>query len=961
MMEVDQQRCSSSILQRFECDLNNLNEIINLFPSFSTPPKPKWEPCKEDFIHRKYRSALLSLGSIFAIFRVIKTADEVADTFLTVGSILSMKHEQIVEDLLRAGFLIQLETSNTCSGQREREALADVFVFIKLPQVLNRLIERGVQRQTILTALERICNCDALLDQVDAKKSDNVFRFFLDGIKKVDIINSKEHETLTKKRDLKRSLNDELPTSTSERQMIVRSELISRVQKAKRGIDTLVPENTERLLRRLLSLGEIPIDMLCSIYCACGELSLFSSKLATLNVQAQKLTSENVNTTNTQGRLLIFDSTFLLMARIQHVFSDMRLEELVGGRLNCSFYCWTQRYQKCIEEGVSMPFLFSSQINSLNDDSDETSFCSNFQHNQLQLMRTFKQPYWQEENTDFGSIIETIPLIGQILLEEFTHGSPNLTEIFNIFWTFSQMNCLWLCLVQWLDTQQSNVLPRQAMARAMKEFEIKLQQQKTLSEKDNNNKDNNNNNERLQSLNYSILIARSLLYQIAGQKIKKEHPYTWLIGFVQRPLPALPMGRKMSLLRADREEIKEENQRLKEVFLCANQQGWATPDAIAHINRCNESCRMDIWLQCWMRQMMNHQRIVTVDEGELASELCLAATITYPVPCLCEMIKQLVECILFERPTSTSSNNTTTSTISSSASAPNIISSNVSNTTTNSSEQEQKHVTQQQINSSQQKHSVPTIDSQQQQHLIQQHTKPSSLSHPALTQLIITRHPVVGQLSTKATVIAKMLVRAMQLLLWAGDRRAVEKIERERRIQQFGLVTQQQPSTSLELLQTCRKRKQQQEEETPESKEEEQKQTCISSFTQQQDEAIDKQNIDLTSSTIITENTFFNDLTTPRLPKDALKAQLTVRNVFERFERIVREFNLRPPVTFIIFFIHELAAAPRTEYWQRLVSIMPVNLIFALAYIDPHAIPLELFMQLYNPENEKNRKLCILM
>lgn len=58
------------------------------------------------------------------------------------------------------------------------------------------------------------------------------------------------------------------------------------------------------------------------------------------------------------------------------------------------------------------------------------------------------------------------------------------------------MNCLWLCLVQWLDTQQSNVLPRQAMARAMKEFEIKLQQQKTLSEKDNNNKDNNNNNER---------------------------------------------------------------------------------------------------------------------------------------------------------------------------------------------------------------------------------------------------------------------------------------------------------------------------------------------------------------------------------------------------------------------------------------------------------------------------------
>jgi hypothetical protein len=109
-----------------------------------------------------------------------------------------------------------------------------------------------------------------------------------------------------------------------------------------------------------------------------------------------------------------------------------------------------------------------------------------------------------------------------------------------------------------------------------------------------------------------MLLARRLLRQMAEARVKKEHPYTWLIAFAQRPLPALPMGRKMSLLRADRDDIKEENQRLKEVdsrillgfitfitvygiwvvqvFLCANQQGWATPDAIAHINRCNESC-----------------------------------------------------------------------------------------------------------------------------------------------------------------------------------------------------------------------------------------------------------------------------------------------------------------------------------------------------------------------------------
>lgn len=62
-----------------------------------------------------------------------------------------------------------------------------------------------------------------------------------------------------------------------------------------------------------------------------------------------------------------------------------------------------------------------------------------------------------------------------------------------------------------------------------------------------------------------MLLARKLLRQMAETRIKKEHPYPWLCGFVQRPLPALPMGRKMGLLRANEDEITEEQRRLKEV------------------------------------------------------------------------------------------------------------------------------------------------------------------------------------------------------------------------------------------------------------------------------------------------------------------------------------------------------------------------------------------------------------
>lgn len=77
----------------------------------------------------------------------------------------------------------------------------------------------------------------------------------------------------------------------------------------------------------------------------------------------------------------------------------------------------------------------------------------------------------------------------------------------------------------------------------------------------------------------------------------------------------------------------------------------------------------------------------------------------------------------------------------------------------------------------------PTISSNQQQQSAQNKVLKYNLfftqlphikyikPHTQLPHLLVARHPVVGQLSTKATVLAKMLVRAMQLLLWAGDRR----------------------------------------------------------------------------------------------------------------------------------------------------------------------------------------------
>ena len=43
--------------------------------------------------------------------------------------------------------------------------------------------------------------------------------------------------------------------------------------------------------------------------------------------------------------------------------------------------------------------------------------------------------------------------------------------------------------------------------------------------------------------------------------------------------------------------------------------------------------------------------------------------------------------------------------------------------------------------------------------------------------------------------------------------------------------------------------------------------------------------------------------------------------------RALKDACLRPTATFVIFFLHELARAPRTKYWNQLVDVMPMTLV----------------------------------
>jgi len=174
-------------------------KIIVVFQNSPRLASSEWRPFREDYIYRRYRPAILTLGSIFAAFRVLKSVEDIADTFLTMGDILGLSRTNLISDILRAGFLVQLETADQ-HHDRDRETLADMFVYLKIPRVLSNLIERGVHRSDILTALHQTSSCKTILKELDVKKEDDTFKFFLEELRRSKVLDEDNYRTLLAER-----------------------------------------------------------------------------------------------------------------------------------------------------------------------------------------------------------------------------------------------------------------------------------------------------------------------------------------------------------------------------------------------------------------------------------------------------------------------------------------------------------------------------------------------------------------------------------------------------------------------------------------------------------------------------------------------------------------------------------------------------------------------------------------
>lgn len=99
--------------------------------------------------------------------------------------------------------------------------------------------------------------------------------------------------------------------------------------------------------------------------------------------------------------------------------------------------------------------------------------------------------------------------------------------------TFRQMTCLLLCLVQWLETQPADSA-RQAFAKTLRNF--------------GNTRTQEPNDRYFLKLYivyfyfylswlYTLFVVKKSSKQMAECRHKREHPYTWVISFVNHQLP----------------------------------------------------------------------------------------------------------------------------------------------------------------------------------------------------------------------------------------------------------------------------------------------------------------------------------------------------------------------------------------------------------------------------------------
>ncbi|TKR77463.1 hypothetical protein L596_018434 [Steinernema carpocapsae] len=306
----------------------------------------------------------------------------------------------------------------------------------------------------------------------------------------------------------------------------------------------------------------------------------------------------------------MWDISFLLLTRLRMVYIDLQIEKLAVlnttvAESNSVFYRWNVYVSQHLDERKPIKVDESLKLNFAQKFAD-------LKHGQC---------YW-DQTWNFNDLIDTIPIVGEMILDEIhskvitmppvPNIEPLMHPISQILLSYTKFTSMILCIVEWLSTQKCDpdrqIFVKCIIALFTTEHAVKADFPQWLE---------------------LMLITRPILHELLEEANPPEMPYPWIVQCARRALPSI------------RRTAAPDMQQLKDAYLYACRQNWASPNVISLVDKCdrNES----IWCKVWFCQM---RKSVTLDELTANSEICMAAAFCAPIPFFIHFAQNIVDHVL---------------------------------------------------------------------------------------------------------------------------------------------------------------------------------------------------------------------------------------------------------------------------------------------------------------------------
>uniref|UniRef100_A0AC34RJQ2 Mediator of RNA polymerase II transcription subunit 24 n=1 Tax=Panagrolaimus sp. JU765 TaxID=591449 RepID=A0AC34RJQ2_9BILA len=535
------------------------------------------------------RPGILTLGSIYACFKTHNTDFDVGEAILIFSHTVGVPRAEMICDLLRVGLLIQLKEADA-----GRLALADIFVFLRIPNILKILVNYlNVTKEQIVEGLVLFLQFKSLLNEADLNNQCNFFDHLCTCLVETEVMTDEQATDLIIRRRTIIETNDELgqmlestdaSNSSALRRVRIADQIASALYSCLKNDNKLLT-----LVDKVLLKTDGTVERVFAVMSANGDLDEFVDRMVQINKRSEAACHDAPILRN--SRMNAFDVSFMILVKLKYMFNDLRLHDYSEGS---RFQTWWTSYEACLLKRSPM------SVPAFDLEGSKTHYG---------LLKS-EGAFWTE-TSDLSIAIDSIPGIGENMLDECRRAFLKTPEdVKKVILPLKELPCLLVCLVQWLETKQPTMDLVYELAKFFESILLEFQNDPNCSEQ----------------LAFAIYLVDYGLKHLIKKKLK-EPCYTWLVTSARRELPSLRHF-----------EVPDE-QIMKEAYIFATQQAWANPGVIQLITNSN----FKIWVRCWLKQIL---KIKTEDEVFAAVKLFLATGFVRGISTLSEMSQQLVDLLM---------------------------------------------------------------------------------------------------------------------------------------------------------------------------------------------------------------------------------------------------------------------------------------------------------------------------